>query len=127
MCKQELLSKAHTSDNGVEATKVQSLICIEEQCLFEAGRISMKATEDWRYLCCPSHHRILVSCCNCLNVHALYFLRIGAPNCGKLLLHMCLAIIRLGIENADDSRRQQGHTLSLCQLMQVDLQSKAHR
>ena len=48
-CKQELLSRAHTSDNGVEATKVQSLICVEEQCLFEAGRISMKATEDWRY------------------------------------------------------------------------------
>lgn len=46
---QELLSRAHTSDNGVEATKVQSLICVEEQCLFEAGRISMKATEDWRY------------------------------------------------------------------------------
>ncbi|KAL3133359.1 hypothetical protein ABBQ38_007231 [Trebouxia sp. C0009 RCD-2024] len=46
---QELLSKAHTSDTGVEATRVQSLICVEEQCLFEAGRVSMKATEDWRY------------------------------------------------------------------------------
>jgi len=53
VCEQELLSKAHTSDTGVEATKVQSLICIEEQCLFEAGRISMKATEDWRYFSCP--------------------------------------------------------------------------
>ena len=51
---QELLSKAHTSDTGVEASKVQSLICIEEQCLFEAGRISMKATEDWRYSFMPS-------------------------------------------------------------------------
>lgn len=46
---QELLSKAHTSDTGVEATKVQALICVEEQCLYEAGRVSMKATEDWRY------------------------------------------------------------------------------
>lgn len=46
---QELLSKALTLDTGVEASKVQSLICVEEACLFDAGRASIKAVEAWRY------------------------------------------------------------------------------
>lgn len=45
---QELLSKALTMDTGVEATKVQQLICVEEACLFDAGRVSVKAVEAWR-------------------------------------------------------------------------------
>lgn len=46
---QELLSKALTLDTGVEASKVQSLVCVEEACLFDAGRASVKAVEAWRY------------------------------------------------------------------------------
>lgn len=46
---QELLSKALTLDTGVEASKVQSLISVEEACLFDAGRTSIKAVEAWRY------------------------------------------------------------------------------
>ena len=46
------MSKALTLDTGIEASKVQSLICVEEACLFEAGRASVKAVEAWRYVQC---------------------------------------------------------------------------
>ncbi len=48
MCKQELLTRAHTGEAGPDATRLAALMSVEEALLFEAGRASVAAFDRWR-------------------------------------------------------------------------------